>query len=295
MNGRPASSRPSLVTRHFLSMTRRKKIALALLALLLVSQAPFAYRSYRLRQLGAAIDELKARRGAEPPPDGRPVREYVGVFHVHSFLGRHSTGTLEEVVRAAKAGRLDFVVMTEHPQPNLDTAAATLNAVYDGVLFVVCCDLVPARLRRHPAEPSAAGTRQAREVRVEARSNRLPRRGARPRARRLRRRGGLQPLHQREAHQLRVDVLRRPLVLLGASRAALRALLRAAGGEPAPLGRVQRLGRGARLRLRRQRRARQRRLRLPGSERQEASRLQARPVRAQLQPRAHARPPLQRR
>src|ERR1044071_3500085 len=136
MNGRPAASRPSLVTRHFLSMTRRKKIALALLALLLVSQAPFAYRSYRLRQLGAAIDELNARRVVDPPPDGRPLREYVGVFHVHSFLGGHSTGTLEEVVRAAKAGRLNFVVMTEHPQPSLDTAAATLNRVHDGGLLL---------------------------------------------------------------------------------------------------------------------------------------------------------------
>src|SRR5215216_3120055 len=103
-------------------MKRRKKIALALLALLLVSQAPFAYRSYRLRQLGAAIDELNARRVVEPRGD-RPPEEYVGVFHVHSFLGGHSTGTLEEIVRAAKAERLDFVVMTEHPSPHLDAAA----------------------------------------------------------------------------------------------------------------------------------------------------------------------------
>ncbi len=122
-------------------MKRWKKIALALLALLALSQAPFAYRSYRLRQLGAAIDELNARRAAAPP-DGRTPGEYVGVFHVHSSLGGHSTGTLEEIVRAAKAERLDFVLMTEHPQPNLDTAAATLNGVHDGVLFVGGSELV---------------------------------------------------------------------------------------------------------------------------------------------------------
>ena len=122
-------------------MKRRKKIALALLALLLLSQAPFAYRSYRLHRLGAAIDELNARR-EDSGPEGAPLKEYVGVFHVHSFLGGHSPGTLEEVVRAAKAERLDFVVMTEHPQPQLDTAAATLKGVHDGVLFIGGSELV---------------------------------------------------------------------------------------------------------------------------------------------------------
>lgn len=122
-------------------MKRRKKIALALLALLLVSQAPFAYRSYTLRRLGAAIDELNARRSSVLPEE-QPLQEYVGVFHVHSFLGGHSTGTLEEIVRAAKAERLDFVLMTEHPSSRLDTAAATLNGLHDGVLFVGGSEMV---------------------------------------------------------------------------------------------------------------------------------------------------------
>jgi hypothetical protein len=122
-------------------MRRRKKIALVLLALSLLSQAPFAYRSYRLRRLGAAIDELNAGR-VFVPPDQEPLKEYAGVFHVHSFLGGHSTGTLEEIVRAAKAERLAFVVMTEHPSTALDTAALTLNGVHDGVLFVGGSELV---------------------------------------------------------------------------------------------------------------------------------------------------------
>src|SRR5215212_10209517 len=116
-------------------MKRRKKIALVLLALLLVSQAPFAYRSYRLRRLGAAIDGLNAGR-VVVPPDRESLKEYVGVFHVHSFLGGHSPGTLEEIVRAAKAERLDFVLMTEHPSPRTDTAALTLKGVHEGVLFL---------------------------------------------------------------------------------------------------------------------------------------------------------------
>ncbi|MBV9925554.1 MAG: hypothetical protein JOZ96_11100 [Acidobacteria bacterium] len=122
-------------------MKRRRKIAVALVALLLLSQAPFAYRSYRLWQLGAAVDELNARRVPALPGEA-PFKEYVGVFHVHSFLGGHSKGTLEEIVRAAKSERLDFVLMTEHPQPQIDTAAATLRGFHDGVLFVGGSELV---------------------------------------------------------------------------------------------------------------------------------------------------------
>ena len=122
-------------------MKRRKKIGLALLALLLLSQTPFAYRSYQLWRLGVAIDALNAQREPVSPEEASLVDD-VGVFHVHSFLGGHSTGTLEEIARAAKAERLDFVVMTEHPSPHLDTAAATLRGTHDGVLFLGGSELV---------------------------------------------------------------------------------------------------------------------------------------------------------
>ena len=140
-------------------MKRRKKIALALLALLLVSQAPFAYRSYKLRRLGATIDALNASRAAVPP-DGRRTSEVVGVFHVHTFLGGHSPGTLEEVVRAAKAERLDFVVMTEHPSSRIDTAAATLRGAHDGVLFVGGSELVASDGGRLFVAPGVAAPAQ---------------------------------------------------------------------------------------------------------------------------------------
>src|SRR5215207_2153 len=155
-------------------MKRRKKIALALLALLLMSQAPFAYRRYRLGRLGAAIDELNARRPAEPPDD-RPPNEYVGVFHVHSFLGGHSTGTLPEIARAAKAERLDFVVMTEHPSPHLDTAAATLDGPHDGVLFLGGSELVASdggRLFVAPGVTAPAQNPPLQELVTRAKSER---------------------------------------------------------------------------------------------------------------------------
>jgi hypothetical protein len=121
-------------------MKRWKKIALALLAVLVASQAPFACRSYRLRRLGAAVDALNHGRAAAPP--GEPFAEYAGVFHVHSSLGGHSTGKLEEIVRAASDERLSFVVMTEHPAALLDTSAATLRGIHDGVLFLGGSELV---------------------------------------------------------------------------------------------------------------------------------------------------------
>ncbi len=121
-------------------MRRWKKIALALLALLLVSQAPFAVRRYRLGRLGAAVDALNAGRGAAPPDE--PFDEYAGVFHVHSSLGGHSTGTLAEVVRAARDERLAFVVMTEHPSTLHNTAEATLRGMHEGVLFLNGSELV---------------------------------------------------------------------------------------------------------------------------------------------------------
>jgi hypothetical protein len=121
-------------------MKRWKKIALVALGLVVVSQAPFAYRRYRLGQLADAIAAVNAARVAAPPEDF--FDEYAGVFHVHSSLGGHSPGRPEEIVRAAKSERLAFVLMTEHPSPLLDTAAATLNGAHDGVIFVGGSELV---------------------------------------------------------------------------------------------------------------------------------------------------------
>ena len=55
---------------------------------------------------------------------------------MHSFLGGHSSGTFPELIAAAKANQLDFVIMTEHPQADFDTSAMTINGVHGGVLFV---------------------------------------------------------------------------------------------------------------------------------------------------------------
>ena len=111
-----------------------KKLAIACVVLLLLSQIPFVYRRYKLHKLNAAIQQLNAQRIAtESSPKWS---EYKGVIHVHSFLGGHSSGTFSDIIAAAQANQLDFVVMTEHTEQDFDTAAMTLKDRHAGVLFV---------------------------------------------------------------------------------------------------------------------------------------------------------------
>ncbi|HEU4871186.1 MAG TPA: hypothetical protein VFT08_10080 [Pyrinomonadaceae bacterium] len=55
---------------------------------------------------------------------------------MHSFLGGHSSGTFQEIISAAKANELQFVIMTEHTEKDFDTSAMTLHGMHAGVLFV---------------------------------------------------------------------------------------------------------------------------------------------------------------
>jgi hypothetical protein len=115
-------------------MKRWKKVSLVLLCLLVFAQAPFIYRRYRLGRLSSSVAALNAERVAAEPGDSH--EDFAGVFHVHTALGGHSTGTFDEVVLGAKANRLAFVVMTEHPSRFVNTSDATLKGSHDGVLFV---------------------------------------------------------------------------------------------------------------------------------------------------------------
>lgn len=114
---------------------RSKKFILlvVVLLLLLLSQIPFAYRRYKLRRLSAAIRQLNSERHSQ---EQTGFSEYKGVVHVHSFLGGHSTGTFGEIITAAQANQLQFVIMTEHTEKEFDTAAMTLQGVHGGVLFI---------------------------------------------------------------------------------------------------------------------------------------------------------------
>lgn len=114
-------------------MKRWKKIAIALALLLLISQVPFAYRRYKLSRLQAVINQLNLERMINADDS---LREFKGVLHVHSFLGGHSSGNFDDIIAGAQANSLDFVVMTEHPSKNFDTASLTLRGNHGGVLFL---------------------------------------------------------------------------------------------------------------------------------------------------------------
>jgi hypothetical protein len=115
-------------------MKRWKKLVLLLLAIVLLSQIPFAYRRYKLGRLHAGIQQLNSERVKSENAGGDT--EFKGVIHVHSFLGGHSSGNFADIISAAQSNQLDFVVMTEHPSSNFDTAEMTLKGEHGGVLFV---------------------------------------------------------------------------------------------------------------------------------------------------------------
>ncbi|MEO5859103.1 MAG: hypothetical protein ABIR33_09165 [Pyrinomonadaceae bacterium] len=110
-----------------------RKVLLILIAVLIAVQVPFVYRRYKIGQLSEKIRQVNAGRTARETPG---FAEYSGVMHVHTSLGGHSTGTFEELIQAANANDLDFVVMTEHYDQNYDTSALTLNGTYGKTLFI---------------------------------------------------------------------------------------------------------------------------------------------------------------
>src|SRR3989441_2415789 len=117
-----------------IELIMKRKILLITLGLVVASQLPFAYRRYRLSRLHNSIEQLASQRSVQPT-DSEYI-DYKGVIHVHSSLGGHSTGNFAELIAAAKTNQLDFVIITEHPQADFDTAAMTLNGTHAGVLFV---------------------------------------------------------------------------------------------------------------------------------------------------------------
>lgn len=115
-------------------MRSKKFILFAIFLVLLLSQIPFAYRRYKLTRLNSAIQQLNSQRTIPARQNG--FVDYKGVVHVHSFLGGHSAGTFSEIISAAQANELRFVMMTEHTEKDFDTAAVTLSGMHGGVLFI---------------------------------------------------------------------------------------------------------------------------------------------------------------
>ncbi len=145
-----------------------KRILLILLAVLLAVQVPFVYRRWKIGELSQKVAELqnhiveaKSAKIQEPPQ----FTEYKGIIHAHTSLGGHSTGSFEELIAAANANDLDFVIMTEHWSDTIDTAALTLNGVYGKTLFIGGSEIDTATARDRflmiPGGSEAAGLRRS--------------------------------------------------------------------------------------------------------------------------------------
>ncbi len=110
-----------------------KRILIVLLVLLVLAQIPFIYRRYQIGKLAEKISQLESQRTLSDHPQ---YKEYKGIIHAHTNLGGHSTGSFDELIAAANANDLDFVLMTEHFSDTFDTAEKTLNGLYGKTLFV---------------------------------------------------------------------------------------------------------------------------------------------------------------
>lgn len=110
-----------------------KKIAIGLLAVILLIQIPFIYNRFQTGNLADRIVQLEAQKSVLANQNYKDLK---GIVHVHTSLGGHSTGNFEELIEGASANNLDFVVMTEHVSADFDTSALTLNGVYKNTLFV---------------------------------------------------------------------------------------------------------------------------------------------------------------
>jgi hypothetical protein len=81
---------------------------------------------------------LASCAGAPKSPPAKPLRDFRGIIHCHSKYSHDSRGTYEEILAAAKAAKVDFICITDHPPK--DDAGLSLregwNGLRDGVLFI---------------------------------------------------------------------------------------------------------------------------------------------------------------
>jgi hypothetical protein len=85
--------------------------------------------------LQAAHDALEALRGQRrvlSPLEG--WTEFRGVLHAHTALSHDSRGTVDEIIAAARAARLNFLITTDHYTPRIYTEG--VQGVVNSVLMI---------------------------------------------------------------------------------------------------------------------------------------------------------------
>src|SRR3989449_6659768 len=94
-----------------------------------------------------ALQALRRQRIAPPPFEGH--REFRGVVHAHTELSHDSTGTVEEILKAAGSAKLEFLVTTDHYTPRIftegldgrrgDRKSTRLNSSHGYISYAVFC------------------------------------------------------------------------------------------------------------------------------------------------------------
>ncbi|HXG61176.1 MAG TPA: hypothetical protein VNO22_07380 [Planctomycetota bacterium] len=85
---------------------------------------------------------------APAPAPARPLREFRGIVHCHTLYSHDSRGTYEEILAAARAARIDFVCITDHP-PKGDAGRSLREGwrgMREGVLFIQGHELAGSNL-----------------------------------------------------------------------------------------------------------------------------------------------------
>ncbi len=87
---------------------------------------------YQLKSLREEIRHIQSKRLSITLPDG--YHDYRGAIHVHSFLSHDSQGTYEEILYAARAAGVSFLMMTDHDSPRIFQEG--LRGMHDGILVI---------------------------------------------------------------------------------------------------------------------------------------------------------------
>ena len=82
----------------------------------------------------AMRSEIAALAVEPDPPTLDGLRRYRGVIHVHSHLSHDSRGDDDEILRAAAAAGVDFLMMTDHNGPEIFRRG--LNGLHGGILVL---------------------------------------------------------------------------------------------------------------------------------------------------------------
>ena len=115
-------------------MWTRRRLLQAGVALGISSLWPAIAYSPRSSLLAAhdALEALRAQRLVLSPLEG--WTEFRGVLHAHTALSHDSRGTVDEIIAAARAARLNFLITTDHYTPRI--YAEGIQGLVNSVLMI---------------------------------------------------------------------------------------------------------------------------------------------------------------